>query len=132
MSGRPTRALIAAALLALLVALPCPAGAETHGAAPNGGSGGFFTNINRDAALAGGAVLGLVLASGVVNLINAGTLMYGGAAVFEALESGAGIGVPVVLLGATLGAVFGQDLIYRNLPWLGGGEHTDHPAKPKH
>lgn len=132
------RTILAAALLSFIIAFPVPSGAETHGAPLNKANAGFFSNINRDLALVGGAALGLVAASGAVNLINAGMLMTGGAPVFEALEAGAGLGVPLVLLGVTLGAVFGQDLIYRNIPWLGGegaggggGEHAERP-KSKH
>lgn len=120
--------LVAAALLALALAAPVSAMAEARGPAP-AAAPGFFTNLNRDLAMVGGAALGLVGASGAVNLIEAGVLISGGAPVFEALEAAAGLGVPMVLLGATLGAVFAQDFVYRNLPSLGGG-HAE-PEKPK-
>jgi hypothetical protein len=61
-------------------------------------------------ALIGGALVGVVLASGVVNL-GAATLMAAeGAGIAEALEAGAALPLPVAGLSAVLGAVFGRDL----------------------
>ncbi|CAK0775467.1 conserved membrane hypothetical protein [Gammaproteobacteria bacterium] len=72
-------------------------------------------DLNKNLALVGGGMLGVVLASGAVGLISASSMMYEGAGFAEALESGAGLSLPVGLLTAVLGAVFGQDFVLRNI-----------------
>ena len=117
------RTLFAAVLLSLLVGLPAPAGAQTHPAAAPAAhkeAAGHSAGLTKEVAFVGGAVLGLVVASGVVGLVNAGTMIYGGAAIADALEGGAGLAMPVALLGAALGAVLGQETVLRNLNWLMG------------
>ena len=116
------RTLFAAVLLSLLVGLPAAAEAQTHASAPHKQeSGGHASGLTKDLALVGGGVLGLVMVSGVVGLVNAGTMIYGGTAIADALEGGAGIAMPMALLGAALGAVLGQETVLRNINWLTGG-----------
>ncbi|MEI6559542.1 MAG: hypothetical protein WCO00_14150 [Rhodospirillaceae bacterium] len=121
------RTLFAVVLLSLLVGLSAAADAQTRPAAPHKAEAAHTSaprtsGLTKDMALVGGAVLGLVVASGIVNLVNAGTMIYGGTAIADALESGAGLAMPVALLGAALGAVFGQETIVRNINWLTGAE----------
>ena len=116
------RTLFAAILLSLLVGLPA-AEAQTRASAPlKPESAGHVSGLSKEVAMVGGAVLGLVIASGVVNLVNAGTMIYGGAAIADALEGGAGLAMPMALLGAALGVVLGQETVLRNIAWLRGGE----------
>ena len=114
------RSVVAALLLVFLVALPGPADAQTHpshkteSAAP--------AVLPHDVAMVGGAVLGLVMASGIVGMVNAGSMIYGGAAFADALEGGANLAVPMALLGVVVGAVLGADTVQRNAAWLMGHE----------
>jgi len=128
------RALVAVVVLGLVLGAPLPAGAQTRpdthktenhtpAKAESHGPG----VLNRNLALIGGGLLGVVLASGAINLGVAGSMMYQGAAVAEALEAGAGLPLPLALLAGTLGALFGQDLVLAVLA-PAGGEH----AKPAH
>jgi len=99
--------LLAVVLLSLTFSLSAVA-TPVH-AAPN------KEDFNKNLAMVGGGVLGVVLASGVVGIASATTMMFEGAGFVEAMESGAGLALPVTLLGAILGAVFGQDLVLRNI-----------------
>jgi hypothetical protein len=84
-------------------------------------------NFNKNLAMLGGGVLGIVLASGAVGLVSSGTLMYEGAAVADAMEAGAGLSLPVTFLSAVLGAVFAQDFVLRNIrDFNSSGEVTHH------
>ena len=114
------RRLVAALLLVFLAALPGSADAQTHpsrkteSAAP--------AALPHSLAMVGGAALGLVVASGIVGLVNAGGMIYGGAAIADALEGGANLAVPMALLGVVVGAVLGTDTVQRNAAWLMGHE----------
>ncbi|CAK0756410.1 conserved membrane hypothetical protein [Gammaproteobacteria bacterium] len=72
-------------------------------------------NFNKNLAMVGGGVLGVVLASGLVGLASASTMMYEGAGFADAMESGTGLALPMAALSAILGAVFGQDMVLRNI-----------------
>lgn len=72
-------------------------------------------NLNKNLAVLGAGALGVVLASGAVGLFSASNMMIEGAAFADAMESGAGLALPVALLSAVLGVVFGQDLVLRNI-----------------
>ncbi len=120
------RTLIAVLMLSLMVGVPAAGNAQTKPApahkpeatahAPSSGG------LTKDAAFVGGAVLGLVIASGVVGFVNAGTMAWSGTAIADALESGAGLTMPMALVGAALGAVLGQETALRNINWMMGRE----------
>ncbi len=114
------RALFAAVLLSVMVGLPVAANAQGHTAAPTPAH--RSQTLGKDAATLAGGVLGLVVASGIVGVVNAGTLAFSGTAIVDALEAGANLTLPMALLGAGLGAVFGQETVLRNINWLIGGE----------
>ena len=117
------RTLLAAILVSLLVGLPAAAEAQTRAAPPHKQEpAGHASGLSKDFALVGGAVLGLVVASGLVGLVNAGSMISGGSAIADALEGGAGLTMPMALLGAALGGVFGQETVLRNINWLTGAE----------
>lgn len=71
--------------------------------------------FNKNLSMVGAGILGIVLASGALGLINSATLMAEGGGFTEALESGTGLSFPVTLLSAVLGAVFAQDFVARNI-----------------
>ena len=75
-------------------------------------------NLNKSLSMVGGGVLGVVLASGAIGLVSAGSMLYEGSAFADAMESGAGLSVPLTFLSAILGAVFAQDLVLRNVEAL--------------
>lgn len=79
-------------------------------------------DMNRDMAMLTAGVLGLVLASGAAGLISTGMMIGEGMAMAEALEAGAGLPMPVALLSAVLGGMFGQDLVLRNFNFVEGGD----------
>ena len=105
----------------LIIGLALPAAAETHGAASKDASRTNST-FNKDIALVGGAMLGLVLASGAISIANTGIMIYEGAAIMDALEGAAGLSLPVAVLSGALGALFGQDTVLRNMPIITFGE----------
>jgi len=70
---------------------------------------------NKNLAMVGAGMLGILLASGAIGLINSGTMMYEGAGFAEAMEGGAGLSLPMTFLTAVLGAVFAQDFVLRNI-----------------
>jgi len=76
-------------------------------------------NSSKNLAIVGAGMLGILLASGAVGLANSLTLMAEGGGFAEALESGAGLPLPVALLSAVLGVVFTQDFVARNIHNLG-------------
>ncbi|CAK0749050.1 exported hypothetical protein [uncultured Gammaproteobacteria bacterium] len=61
-----------------------------------------------------GGLVGVVLASGSIGIIQAVTMMAEGAEVMEALEARAALTPPITVLGAVLGAVFIPDLLGQN------------------
>ena len=127
--------LVAVIALGLVLAGPLSAGAQTrpdphkteaHAPAKTESHGA--SAFNRNLALLGGGLLGVVLASGAINIAMAGSMMYQGVAVAEALEGGAGLTMPIALLAGALGALFGQEPV---LALLAPAEAGDHP-KPAH
>jgi hypothetical protein len=115
-------------MLGVLVCLPGAAAAQTK--APRNGKppASAVDYYSREIAIVGGGVLGLLVATGAINLVAAGTMAYEGMAIGEALEAGAGLPMPVAVLSAAIGAVLGQDFIYRTfIAGSGNGE-----AKPAH
>ena len=100
--------LLAVILLSLSLSVPA-LGAEPH--QPMSSS----ENFNKNLAMLGGGMLGIVLASGAIGLASSGAMMFEGAGFAEAMESGAGLTMPVVFLTTALGAVFGQDFVLRNI-----------------
>ncbi|CAK0758640.1 conserved exported hypothetical protein [Gammaproteobacteria bacterium] len=105
----------------LMLSLSIPAlGAEPQN------TRGLSENFNKNLAMLGAGVLGVVLASGTVGLISSSTMMYEGAGFAEAMESGAGLSLPLVLLSAVLGGVFGQDFVQRNIHALNASGEPIH------
>ncbi|MEI8393577.1 MAG: hypothetical protein WCF85_02500 [Rhodospirillaceae bacterium] len=125
------RTLFAAVLMGLIVAVPLGAGAQTHAPAAKTDSRAYYT-LNRDLALVGGGVLGLVLASGLINLGFAGAMMLETGAIVDSLEAGASLPLPLALLAGGLGAMFGQDLVYNNLPTITISPPAGERAKAGH
>jgi len=121
------RVLVAVILLGLMVGVSFSADAQTRPATKKTETHAPSA-VNRNLALIGGGVLGMVLASGAINLVTAGSMMYQGAAIAEALEAGAGLSIPVALLAGTLGALFGQDIVLTALKPAAAGEapHASH------
>lgn len=72
-------------------------------------------NFNKNLSMVGAGLLGLVLASGAAGLMSTTSMMYEGAALSEAIEAGAGLSLPVAMLSAVLGGVFGQEFVQRNI-----------------
>lgn len=113
--------LFAIMLLGLIWTLPLTA-AQSH-------SGAHDTEIhagnetNRNLALVGGGLLGVLLASGAVNLISAGAMMAEGTGFAEAMEAGAGLSMPLTLLTAVLGVIFGQDFVLGQINAYQAGGH---------
>ncbi len=79
-------------------------------------------DLHKTLSMVGGGLLGVELASGAIGVLSASSMMYEGAAFADAMESGAGLSLPLTLLSAVLGGVFGQELVMRNLNALTGGE----------
>jgi hypothetical protein len=110
-------------LVSLLAWGPAAWAAEAKKAEPAGGA-----NVDKVAVAVGSGVLGLVLASGIIQTVGAGVAVVQGAGMAEALEA-AGLPLPVALLSVALGVVFGQDLVTRLIAsFKEGGGH----AKPAH
>ena len=114
--------LFAVILLGLIWSVPMAASATSfsasHDAAAHSGS-----DMNRNLALVGGGLLGLLLASGAVNLISAGLMISEGTGIAEAMEAGAGLSMPLTVLSAVLGAVFGQEYVLHYINSFRSGEH---------
>jgi len=110
-------------LLALSFSMPSFGTEPVHGSG-NAGNVGNSANFNKNLAMVGAGAFGLVLASGAVGLFSATSMMVEGSAFADAMESGAGLSLPVTLLSAVLGAVFGQDLVLRNIQNFRASELT--------
>jgi hypothetical protein len=113
--------LIIAMLLSLSLSLPVAA-AEGHGGA-RGTEAAGRQDMNRNLSLIGGGLVGLLVAAGLVNLMSAGAMLYEGAGFTEAMETGAGLSIPVTVLSAVLGAVLAQDFVLRNIEAYQAGGH---------
>ncbi len=101
--------IIAAILLCLVCAMPALAASKDS-----------ELTLNKSLTLVGSGLLGVVLASGAIGLVSAGSMMIEGTGFADALESGAGLALPVALLSGVLGIVFGQEMVGRNVDTLVG------------
>ena len=121
------RTVIAVLALVVLFGFAGPVRAEGHGDGSPADS--HPLSITLDLVSVGGGIVGLVVASGIVNLFNAGALMTQGTPIIEAMEAGAGLPLPVTALAVILGAVFCKDIVTKTiLPIFVSNEH----GKPTH
>ncbi|KOR29907.1 hypothetical protein TI03_01060 [Achromatium sp. WMS1] len=97
-------------LLSLCFSVSVVKAASTHHS-----SGVAADNNNKNLAMIGGGLLGLLLASGAVGLISTSTMVLEGAAITDALEAGAGLPMSLAVLSAILGALFTQDHILNEI-----------------
>lgn len=102
------RTWIVAFAVILVMAIAGPAGAQTRQAS---NSEYHSPSINIDLGTVGGGIFGLVTASGLLNLYNAGSLMFQGAPFAEAIEIGSGLPMAVAVLTVIAGGYFGQDMV---------------------
>lgn len=90
-------------------------------AAPSAPGGSHAPVTNPDAetrqnmALVGGALIGMIGASGVVGIISAATMTLEGAGIVEALEAGAGLTMPLAILSGILGAMFTNEFVLQQI-----------------
>jgi len=120
------RALMAALVMALALGSTAPAVAQTHSEShPTDRS----PSVTIDLATVGGGALGLVAASGLVGLYNAGSLMVQGAAFAEALEAGTGLPLLAAAAVVVVGGYYGQDLVRQLIAGQEGSDESDGPAE---
>jgi hypothetical protein len=123
--------LLGVVLLTLIFSLPASAAsAPPHGESDKA-EASTTDGLNKNLALVGGGLLGIILVSGAASLISVGSMMFEGAGFTEAMESGLGLSLPITVLSAILGAVFAQDFVLRNLNSLNLSEYFESP-KPAH
>ncbi|MEI6557712.1 MAG: hypothetical protein WCO00_04835 [Rhodospirillaceae bacterium] len=121
------RKVMVALAMVLALGLAVPAGAQTHAEARQTDNRSMAVTI--DLATVGGGLLALVTASGLVSLYNAGSMMLQGTPIVEALEVGAGLPLPAVIVAVIVGGMYGQDIVKQSIaPLFGAGE----PARAGH
>ncbi len=115
------RTVMAALVMVLALGLAVPASAQTRVDTKQTDNRSLAVTI--DLATVGGGLLALVTASGLVNLYEAGSMAFQGAAFTEAVEVGAGLPLPVAALAVILGGMYGQDIVKQSIaPLFGAGE----------
>jgi hypothetical protein len=108
--------LLAIILLGLSLSISTTAGASApHGAAGTNGAASASDDTNKNLAMIGGGLLGMLLASGAVGLISTGTMVLEGTAIADAIEAGAGLPMSLAVLSAILGALFTQDAVLEQI-----------------
>lgn len=89
-------------------------------------------SVTLDLSSVGGALVGVVAASGLLGLYNTGALVYQGAAFVEALEAGTGLPLPATLLALVLGGMFAKDVVANAVaPFLAADDHPAAAERPK-
>lgn len=107
--------LIAVILLGLSLSVST-VDAATHGTeAVAHGAVSSADETNKNMAMVGGGLLGILLASGAVGLISASTMVLEGAAIGEALEAGAGLPMSLAVLSAILGSLLTQEFVLEQI-----------------
>ena len=97
-----------------------PAMAQTHGSKQTEASSPAIT---IDLATVGGGLVGLVAATGLVNLYNAGAMMVQGTAFVEAIETGAGLPILASAVAVVVGGMYAKDMVANDiLPLFGAGD----------
>ncbi len=111
--------------LVLGVAVPASSSAQTR---PESHQTDRSPSVTIDLATLGGGALGLVAASGLVSLYNAGSMMFQGAPFAEALEVGAGLPLLAAAGAVLLGGYYGRDIVKQAIAPLTAGAEADEPA----
>ena len=106
------RTLMAALALVVALGVAVPAGAQTRSDSKQTDRS---PSVTIDLATIGGGLLGLVTASGLVNLYETGSLAFQGTAFSEAVELGTGLPLPAAVLVVILGGYYGQDIVKQTI-----------------
>ena len=111
------RTIIAALVLVLAMGAAGAASAQTRSSQ---GAEGHPTAITIDVASVGGGLLGLVAATGLVNLYTAGAMMAQGTGFIEAVETGTGLPLLAAAVAVVVGGIYARDVVANNIMPLFG------------
>ncbi len=119
------RTMMTAFAMVLALGVAVPAAAQTR---PESHQTDRSPSITIDLATLGGGALGLVAASGLVSLYNAGSMAFQGAPFAEALEVGAGLPLLAAVGAVVLGGYYGRDIVKQAIAPLTETDEADGPA----
>jgi len=112
------RILIAALAFVLVLGSATMAMAQSHGSS---GSDARSPAVTIDLASVGGGLIGLVAASGLVNIYTAGSMIAQGTPFVEALEAGAGLPLLASAVAVIVGGLYARDIVTNEiLPLFNG------------
>ncbi len=122
------RSLMAAIVMAVSLGFTVPAMAQTHSPSDTETS-----SVPITGNMVGGGLLALVTASGLLNLYEAGSQVFQGTPLAEAIEVSTGLPLLAAAGIVVLGGIYGQEIFNQAVATLYGSNEPAKPAtKPSH